>query len=188
MSAQLKSIIDGILRVEGSKYTNHPSDRGGPTKYGITLQTLGEFRRRQATADDVKNLTESEARSIYTRRYIEAPRFDDVTKLHGAVGHEIVDAGVLSGPARAAMWLQAALNALNRQERDYPDVLEDGAVGARTLDALGAYLNKRGADGATVLLRALNCQQGQHFLTISRNRKADEDFVFGWLLHRVAMR
>ena len=32
-------IIDGIIRREGSTYTNDPADPGGPTKYGITLAT-----------------------------------------------------------------------------------------------------------------------------------------------------
>jgi lysozyme family protein len=62
----IDTILDEIIRREGG-YVNHPADRGGPTKYGITAQTLGRWRKldRPATATEVKALTETEARAIY---------------------------------------------------------------------------------------------------------------------------
>jgi lysozyme family protein len=65
-------VIDGVLEREGG-YSDHPSDRGGPTKYGITALTLGEWRRmgRPATRAEIKALEPDEARAIYTRRYVE---------------------------------------------------------------------------------------------------------------------
>ena len=50
-----------LIGTEGTKYTNRPNDRGGETKFGIS---------KNANPDvDVKNLTEEEARKIYTERY-----------------------------------------------------------------------------------------------------------------------
>lgn len=59
-------IIDDIIRRKGG-FIHHPADRGGPTKYGITAKTLGEWHHlgRTATSDEVSTLTESEAREIY---------------------------------------------------------------------------------------------------------------------------
>ena len=181
----LDRIIDAVLAKEGAAYTNNPSDKGGPTKYGITQAALAAYRGVLVTPDDVARLTEAEARAVYYRNYITAPGFDKVAEVDPDVGAEVVDAGVLSGQGRAALWLQVALNALNRQAKDYADIREDGAVGPSTLVALRAYLDKRGADGKTVLLRALNAQQGAYFIAIARGRVENEDFVFGWLLNRV---
>lgn len=58
-------IIDNF---EGRIFTEDPVDTGGATRYGVTLNTLRYFRRRQTgnpnlvvTRDDVKELTRAEA-------------------------------------------------------------------------------------------------------------------------------
>nr|WP_222532573.1 glycosyl hydrolase 108 family protein [Azospirillum sp. 412522] len=51
-----EAIIDTILRREGwPRYTDRPSDRGGPTKGGITLATLTNWRKRPV----MRNIAES---------------------------------------------------------------------------------------------------------------------------------
>src|SRR5690606_13690489 len=67
----IDTILDEIIRREGG-YVNHPADRGGPTNFGITAQTLGSWRKlgRPATAAEVQALKEPEARAIYRQQYI----------------------------------------------------------------------------------------------------------------------
>lgn len=122
----MEKILDDVIRREGG-FVNHPADRGGPTKYGITAATLGEWRKlgRRATVDEVRGLAESEARSIYRQQYITAPGFESVTDRH--LLELLVDAGIHSGPKRAAQWLQAALG-----------VTADGVIGPQTRAALAA--------------------------------------------------
>jgi len=37
------NVIYDLIEREGG-FSNHPADKGGPTKYGITQQTLSEWR------------------------------------------------------------------------------------------------------------------------------------------------
>lgn len=122
----VESIIDDIIRREGG-FINHPNDRGGPTKYGITAKTLGNWRNlgRLATSDEVAALTEAGAREIYRHRYIVEPGFDAIA--HPALQVLLVDAGVHSGPQKAVKWLQEALG-----------VTADGVIGSKTRAALAA--------------------------------------------------
>lgn len=64
-----QKIIKGIIKREGG-YVDRPADRGGPTKYGITIGTLSEWRRKSVTKEEVKALTETEAAAIYSDRYV----------------------------------------------------------------------------------------------------------------------
>ena len=104
----IDALLDEVLRREGG-YVNHPADRGGPTKFGITAATLGEWRRlgRAATAQEVSALTPDEARAIYRQRYVADPGFEGIK--HPPLLALLVDAGVHSGPKRAVEWLQTAL-------------------------------------------------------------------------------
>lgn len=122
----VESIINDIIRREGG-FINHPNDRGGPTKYGITAKTLGNWRQlgRLATSNEVTALTETEAREIYRHRYIIVPGFDAIS--HLALQVLLVDAGVHSGPQKAVRWLQEALG-----------VTVDGVIGPKTRAALAA--------------------------------------------------
>lgn len=184
---RVDEIITGILRAEGSAYTNDPRDSGGPTKYGITQRALSQYLRRPAAVHEVQELTETQARAVYRHQYVDAPGFGDVLNLSDAIAAELVDTGVNCGPAVAATMLQTALNALNRNGKDYPDIAEDGDCGPGTIAALRAFLQLRRSEGEAVLLRALNCLQGARYIDIARRRPKDEAFVFGWLRARVAI-
>jgi lysozyme family protein len=90
------------------------------------------------------------------------------------------------GPAVAVTFLQRALSALNRNGRDYPDLVPDGRIGPRTLAALDAFFAKRGREGGEiVLLRALEALQGERYLRLAERRPANEAFLYGWLANRV---
>lgn len=98
------SIIDEIIEREGSTFTDRRADRGGPTKYGITQQTLTEWRNKKVTARDVAELTEKEARQIYEARYIKLPGFIKIKD--DRVRAALVDWGVNSGPMTAIKYAQ----------------------------------------------------------------------------------
>ena len=66
-----------------------------------------------------------------------------------------------------------------------PDLVPDGRVGPRTLEALDAFLTMRGPSGGTVLLRAIEALQGERYLRLAERRPANEAFLYGWLANRI---
>lgn len=184
--SKIDDIISDVIKVEGSKYTNDPKDSGGPTKYGITQATLARYRKRAVSVSEVAALTEAEARAVYRMLFVDEPGYGPILTLSEAITAELVDSGVNTGPARATTWLQQSLNVLNRNGRDFADIAEDGKCGPGTVGALKAYLAKRGKEGETVLLRALNGLQAAFYINLARTRPKDEEFVYGWLRTRVS--
>lgn len=175
-------IFDGLLKREGG-YVNHPADRGGPTNWGITEKAA----RANGYTGDISMLSRDQALRIYHADYWESPRFDLIEVVSQPIAVELLDTGVNMGPSVAAKMLQRCLTALNDGGRLYPDLQVDGAIGNRTANALRAYLAKRGHDGETVLLKALNCCQGARYIELSEARPANEAFLYGWLRERVAL-
>ena len=174
-------LIDALIDREGG-YANHPADRGGPTKYGITEAVA----RAHGYSGAMRDLPRDEAAAIYKRLYWLRPRFDQVAKRSSAVAAELFDTGANMGPAVAATFLQRALSALNRDRSDYPDLVPDGRIGPATLAALDSFFELRGRDtGETVLLRALDALQGERYIRLAERRPANETFLYGWLANRI---
>jgi len=122
MSDLVADILEDVMRAEGwDRYTDHPDDRGGPTKWGITLKAYQDLVESEATASTIRALTESEARAFYFRFYVVEPSFD---KVHPLVMPLLVDCGVNHGTKRAAKWFQKAVGAT-----------QDGVIGPQTLAA-----------------------------------------------------
>ncbi len=173
--------IDALIEREGG-YVHHPADRGGATCFGITEAVARAHGYRGAMAD----LPHDEAAAIYRRLYWLRPRFDQVEARAPRVAAELFDTGVNMGPAVSATFLQRALTALNRNGKDFADLVPDGRIGPHTLAALDAYFEARGKRGGeTVLLRALEALQGERYLRLAERRPANEAFLYGWLANRI---
>ncbi|MDQ2892943.1 MAG: N-acetylmuramidase [Pseudomonadota bacterium] len=176
----IDTLIDAVIDREGG-YTNHPADRGGETRYGITIAVARADGYRGAMRD----FPRATAVALYRRRYWQRPGFDRIATRAPAVAAELFDTGINMGPAVATGFLQRALNALNRGGTDYPDLALDAAIGARTLGALDGFLTHRGASGEQVLLKAIEALQGERYLHLAERRPANEAFLYGWLANRI---
>lgn len=175
-------LIEELIEREGG-FADHPADRGGPTRFGITEAVA----RAHGYAGAMAGLPREEAAAIYRRLYWLRPKFDQVAVRCPRVAAELFDTGANMGPAVAATFLQRALTALNRGGRDYPDLVPDGRVGPVTIAALEAFLEVRGSTGGeTVLLRALEALQGERYLRLAEKRPANEAFLYGWLANRIS--
>ncbi|MDY6979356.1 MAG: glycosyl hydrolase 108 family protein [Pseudomonadota bacterium] len=180
MSERIEQIIDTLIETEG-EYVNHPSDRGGPTRWGITEAVA----RSHGYEGDMRDFPVEMARSIYRHDYYEDPGFARVAAHSQRIAEELTDTGVNMGQGVAVKFLQRALNALNRQGEFYADMVVDGYIGSKTLGALYRYLQHRGQRGEQVLFGAINALQAERYIAIAENDPDQEDFVYGWLWHRV---
>ena len=94
------ALIDELIEREGG-YVNHPADRGGPTRFGITEAVA----RAHGYAGAMAQLPRDEAAAIYRRLYWLRPRFDQVAKRSPRLAEELFDTGANMGPAVAATFL-----------------------------------------------------------------------------------
>jgi lysozyme family protein len=176
----IDKLIDEVIAIEGD-YSNHPADRGGPTRWGVTEAVA----RRHGYAGDMREFPYDEAVAIYKRKYWLRPRFDKIATMAPRLAGELFDTGINMGPPVAAGFLQRALNALNRNGRDFADIATDGQIGPRTINALQQFLAKRGGSGEAVLLKAVEALQGARYIKLAEQRPANEAFLYGWLAHRI---
>lgn len=127
----LEKALDEVLANEGL-YQNDVEDTGNyrpdgtriGTMRGITPNALAAYRGIDAntlTADDMRAVTEEEARAIYRQDYYEQPRIDELPR---AIQENVMDMYINSGP-NAIDILQGLLG-----------VEETGRIDAATLDAL----------------------------------------------------
>lgn len=95
------SIVKCLVHEGG--YTNHPSDPGGPTNWGITIFDARKHWKPGATAADVKAMPKSVAIDIYRAKYWAPIRCDEMP---AGLDYALFDYGVNSGIARAGKVLR----------------------------------------------------------------------------------
>jgi lysozyme family protein len=176
----VEKMLDELVGKEGA-YSNHASDRGGETMWGVTIAVARAF----GYAGMMAELPQATAREIYRTRYWTHPRFNEVAAIDLPLGEQLFDIGVNMGQGQAGKFLQRALNVLNRQAKDYPDITADGAIGNMTLAAMNSYIDKRGADGRAVLRQMVNSQNSVRRIEIAERDVQQEDFQHGWQFNRV---
>lgn len=157
------TVIDALIRREGSTYTNNPADPGGPTKFGITLKTLARWRAPKAvTAGDVEALEETEARAIYVQRYVVDPGFAKID--HRQLRGLLVDSCVQHGEGDAVKFLQRALA-----------VKADGMLGSKTYSALIVT-------SPTYVYRCVVAERAIYYGTLIAGDSKLSIFAKGWMI------
>lgn len=173
-------LIDDVIGREGG-YSNHPADRGGATRWGITEAVA----RAHGYRGDMRRFPRDDAVALYRRIYWDRPGFDQIAALAPEIAGELFDTGVNMGPGVAVSFLHRALNALNRGASDYADIAPGARIDHATIEALAAFLEKRAPHGEAVLMKALEALQGERYLDLAERRPANEAFLYGWLANRL---
>lgn len=157
--------MEHVLRWEGG-FSDHPKDRGGPTKFGITHEVLAYFRDVDSvTVEDVKALTLKEACRIYKQNYWDVMSLSDVSRKRIAV--LMMDQGVNAGPTTSIKRAQRCCN-----DQGYGlDV--DGRMGPLTLRALNGCDEMRFCRDFLELTR-------EHYRLIVEKNPEQSVFLKGW--------
>jgi lysozyme family protein len=104
-AANYDESLERLLVHEGG-YSNHPSDPGGPTNFGITIHDYRKYVNPSATAADVRSMPIEAAKRIYREKYWNVQRCDE---LAGGVDYAVFDYGVNSGVGRSGKVLRRLL-------------------------------------------------------------------------------
>ena len=169
-------------KVEGG-YVNDPNDAGGETNHGITIGVA----RENGYSGRMIDMTAEQAAAIRRAKYYAKPGIYLLAPISEAIATEVYDTGINMGTGTAVIFLQRALNALNRQGKDYPDIKVDGGAGPGTVAALTAYMRRNGPTAEATMLKALNCLQGARYIELSEGRGQNETFTNGWMATRVGL-
>lgn len=179
-----------LLGIEGG-YVNDKLDRGGATKYGISLRFLVEEGMLDEDLDgfadfdldmdgdidrhDIAQLTIGDARSLYKRSFWEAM---DCDSFPPPIGEMLFDQGVNGGIGAARKLLQRALNAVLRNHRYRTMALDvDGRIGGVTR-AVFTSMWLRHPDEIVEQFREA---AKDRYMAIVRRNPSQARFLKGWL-------
>jgi lysozyme family protein len=176
----IEQLIDAVIAREGG-YVDHPADKGGPTRFGITQATA----RANGFAGDMKIFPRGEAVRIYRVRYWERPGLDRVATIAPRIAEKLFDTGINMGIETGISFLKRALNVFNRGGADFPECGTGPGIDDKAVAALKGFIGKRKSAGELVLLKAINALQGERYIAIAEQTPSQEAFVYGWLANRV---
>ena len=192
--------INALLKTNGHEggYVNDPTDRGGETYKGIARKFWpnwegwsiidilkkkykhGILNARLNANAGLQAMVEEFYRHNYWNKNM-LYEFDQ------AIADEIYDTGVNQGAKTAAKYFQKALSKLNRNQKDFPDLLPDGKIGNKTILAYRAYMatERFSTRSYTILigwlLSIMNYYQLDKYINIADNDLSQERFIPGWL-------
>ncbi|WP_129714672.1 glycoside hydrolase family 108 protein [Pedobacter sp. SYP-B3415] len=181
--ANFQTAFAKTMVVEGG-YANDPDDTGGETYMGIARKhnpawagwrLVDQHKSkpgRDAVMKNDRSLQEL-VRSFYKVAYWDVNKLDQI--VDQSIAEEMFDTGVNMGVEIAARFLQTALNVLNRNQVDYPNISVDGAIGPATLKTINTHKS------AKLVFKVLNILQGARYLTIADKNEKQEKFMRSWL-------
>ncbi len=188
--ADFEIAFDETMINEGG-YVHDPDDRGGETYRGVARAFHGTWPGwkivddlKQTFPQDFRKHLDDDAelqtlvKAFYREKFWDVLQGDEITDQH--LANEVFDTGVNQGTGSAAESWQEALNLLNRNGRDYPDIEVDGKVGEATRLTTKAYL-ARNKNRSDTLIKLLNILQGMRYVELARKTPSQRKFMHGWL-------
>jgi len=177
-------------------YSNVAADRGGETYMGISRKNhphwlgwpvIDSYKGGvySKTLSDVL-FENSGLQKLVKTFYKESFWPAAFEQLDQDIANELFDTAVNQGLGSAVKYFQATLNILNRNQKDYPNVAADGAIGPLTLACYGSLLATKSYPARSynkivkVILKWMNFFQMKRYIDIVDKAEDQEEFIFGW--------
>lgn len=122
--ADFKKYEKRLQEFEGTVYANKPSDKGGPTNSGITIDTFQMFYGQDKTIEDLKKMTYEQWYHIMKGGFWDRCKADQIK--NQSVAEIFVDWTINSG------WKMI------KKVQKIVGVVEDGIVGPKTITAINS--------------------------------------------------
>lgn len=169
MSQVYERAIAVLLAHEGD-FTDHPSDPGGETNFGISLRFLKGVGLDVdgdgvIGPDDIRKLSRADAVSLYRREWWDRHGYD---RLPDDIAIKVFDLAVNMGARQAHKLLQRACHACGSA------ISEDGVLGPVTIAAARTI-------AADALLPALRSEAAGFYRALVAARPDLNPFLNGWI-------
>ncbi len=167
--------IDKVLSHEGL-FSNHKNDRGGPTKYGISLRYL-KIEGMDIDGDgdvdiyDVLSIDKRRAQKIYKKEWWDKYKYDQI--LSPTISTKIFDLAVNMGSRQAHKIAQIAVNRIINHPIEV-----DGILGKESLGAINSLIiQKKEAE----LLNEIRENAAHYYVNLVADNPEYRVFLKGWL-------
>lgn len=157
--------LDYVLANEGG-FSDHPADRGGATRYGITRETASRWRGYPVSVDEMKVFPIYEARKIYEAWYWKPLGCDKILDTNVAIC--MFDIGIVRGIGSSGLYAQQVCNHLGA------GLVEDHQIGPKSLKAINEA--PRGE-----FVRAFAARAEAGFRGIVASNPSQAVFLKGWV-------
>ena len=176
MFKSFDQIIEIIIESEGG-YSDHPADRGGKTKYGITERVA----RENGYKGNMMTLLLPVAKEIYKKEYWDKIKGDSIIKNNAKIAYILMDIAVNMGVYRSSKIFQEALNLCKKkQELHIDDLVVDGKIGTKTITCLDKILEYDHTQNTEIPKLLLFFQMKRYNKIVSKN-PSQKVFLKGWL-------
>lgn len=184
---------DETMGHEGG-YANNPNDKGGETYKGVARKKnpawkgwiiIDDYKKRfpNKSVSELNSIFKEDrvlldgVKQLYREKYYDPFKGDSMPE---AIACEMFDTAVNMGPGQAVLFLQEALNLLNKDQRLHKDIAVDGGFGPNTTKCLNHILKAK-SNNEKYLIKLLNGLQCEKYINIMRKDSTQEEFVKGWL-------
>ena len=116
-------------------------------------------------------------KEFYFNNYWKKMKLDEIAKVYPDLAIKLFTLAVNTGTYKIGIkYLQQALNYLNRGGKEFPDLVVDGLIGSKTLNAFNHLVNTGFKEDILTVIKLL---QGRHYLNLMDKYPQYKEFR-GW--------